>query len=160
MQTYTHSDELNHHGILGMKWGVRRTKAQLARANGKSSKPDDADSKKSKESSEEKGITIKIGSGSKVKSVKDMSDAELKEAISRLELERKYSDLIASGEKSKSTKGKEFVNDILSDSVKKGAKNIGGQVAAYAIGVSVNKVAKAFGIDDKLVDPKNIQKKK
>jgi hypothetical protein len=60
-----HSDAigevLEHHGVKGQKWGVRRSKRQLARASGKS--------------------------------VKDMSDEELKTAVARMNLEQQYSKL-------------------------------------------------------------------
>lgn len=43
------NNELRHHGIKGMKWGIRRSEAQLARARGKETSSDDgSDGKKSK----------------------------------------------------------------------------------------------------------------
>lgn len=72
-------NELRHYGILGMKWGVRRSEAQLARARGKKSSDDDVseDYKKAHSS----------------KSVKSMSDAELRNRLNRLQMEQQYSKL-------------------------------------------------------------------
>lgn len=49
----------------------------------------------------------------KKKTVKDMSDDEIKQAISRLELERRYKDL----NPQQVSKGKQFVNDFLNKSI-------------------------------------------
>ena len=74
--------ELYHYGIKGMKWGVRRTAAQLGH------KVSDVykkyrDAKKAKTEAKKKAS----------RSVKDMTDAELRERINRLTLERNALDL-------------------------------------------------------------------
>lgn len=89
---------LQHHGILGMKWGVRRTPEQLARARGKSS------SKKSSEDSHED-----YKKAHSKKSVKSMSDAELRSRLNRLQMETQYSKL----SQSNINRGKNFVGDII-----------------------------------------------
>ena len=81
--------ELTHWGIKGQRWGVRRTKAQLARARGSS--------KKSK--SEDEHEDYKKAHSSK--SVKSMSDKELRERNNRLQAEKQYKSLTAKKSKAK-----------------------------------------------------------
>lgn len=143
------NNELMHHGILGMKWGVRRyqnkdgslTPAGKRRVQtgevGKTSETSQSHSSHSSSSSK--------------KTVKEMSDSELREKITRLELEKKYSDLSKPKEQAKTSKGKAFVMDVL----EKSGKNIATQAVTYAMGSIVNKVA---GSD--VVNPKKGQKDK
>lgn len=70
------TDELKHWGVLGMKWGVRKSKKQLAK---------EADKKKAE--IEKKEETFKT---SKKKSVSKMSDDELNKEIKRRQLERSF----------------------------------------------------------------------
>ena len=71
-------NSLQHHGIKGMKWGVRRTEAQLARFRGRK-----------KNWSED----ARTASAIKKKSVNKMSNAELKKLNERTRLEQEYSRL-------------------------------------------------------------------
>lgn len=101
---------LVHHGIKGMKWGIRRTPEQLGHAPSKKrkfsikiSRPESEKQTVSKASSEPK---------KKKNSAKEMSDEELRSIINRIELERKYNSLTAPQQ----SKGKKIVKDILAKS--------------------------------------------
>ena len=138
------NNELVHHGILGMKWGVRRyqNKDGSLTPAGKRRVQTGEIGKTPDEST--KSHTVK-------KSVKEMSDSELKERISRLELEKRYKDLSKSEERAKTNRGKSFVMEVL----EKSGKNIATQAVTYAMGTMVNKVA-----GSNIVNPKKGQKDK
>ena len=74
-----YENELMHHGVLGMRWGVRKDRS-LGGSYQRSHK-----SRMSEDAREAKQI--------KKKKVSQMSNAELKKLNTRQELERKYSQM-------------------------------------------------------------------
>lgn len=140
---------LRHYGILGMKWGIRRTPAQLRQVLSPG-KTDKRTEPKSDDQKKPKGKASSSGSAEK-KTMKEMTDNELKEKISRLELEKRYKDLSKNSEQAKSKKGQAFVMDVL----EKSGKNIATQFTTYMMGAAVNKI-----IGSEIVNPKKGQKDK
>ena len=142
------NSELLHYGILGMKWGVRRTPEQLRRARGELKSESDGGSKKTTSS--------KSSSSSGKKRTSEMTEDELRSKIQRLELEKRYKDLMKSTAPPKSTKGRDFVQRVL----EKSGENIMTQLTTVVMGKAVNAtIGKMFG-DENLVNPKKGQKDK
>lgn len=83
------SNELYHHGVKGMRWGVRKSKGAGSSIKRKKN------TKRSRE-----------------KSIKKMTDQELRERINRLQLEKQYRQLT----KPDMSEGKQFVKNILKTS--------------------------------------------
>lgn len=93
---------------------------------------------------------------SKKRTIKDLSDAELQAKVDRLQLEKRYRDLMKESVPKESKKGKEFVSDVLD----KSGKNIATQLATYVMGRGVNKVLGDIFEDESIVNPKKGQKDK
>ena len=86
--------------------------------------------------------------------ISKISSEDLQKKINRIQLEKQYRDLTT---KPKTvSKGRQILNNILESS----SKNIGTQLATYLMGNMVNSVAKAFGSEADIVNPKKGQKDK
>ena len=87
------NDELKHFGVKGMKWGIRRTPAQLGHPTKKSS------------------------TSQRREEMKKMSDTELRNRINRIQMEKQYMQLTAPD----INPGKKFVKDVLVNAAKQTA---------------------------------------
>lgn len=106
-------DVLEHHGIRGMKWGVRRSRKQIETRAGKS--------------------------------VKDMSDDELRSVVNRLNMEQQYSRLTSGSNSSRNRKliaaGAGFVGSIALNIARTQLQN----QANAAVGSRITKLASKKG---------------
>lgn len=163
MWEYNSPNELYHHGILGMKWGIRRfqnkdgTLTSAGRKRLKQNSEDSSDSQKNTKTESGSSSSNSKSSTSTKKSVKDMSDAELQAAINRLNLETRYSELTKSDSPSKNnSRAKKFITDVLEQS----GKNIATQATTYLMGTATNKLFEKFGFGPDVINPKKGQKDK
>jgi hypothetical protein len=138
--SYTDNNTLIHHGIKGMRWGVRRSRpsgsggsvsSRVRKATpnqiGKAKSTADEGSKITKEGS---NIAKSVGNMRKTRKREDLSklsDSELKTIIDRMTLEQRYTTLSGS----RVTKGQSYVVDTLD--VVGSALAIGSSAAAIAL---------------------------
>lgn len=116
---------LEHHGIKGMRWGIRRyqnSDGSLTAAGKKhrgESSSESSSSSSSKTASSSKG---KSSSSGTKKSVSEMSNEELRTAINRLQLEKQYKELtpatVSKGQKFAKTVMKKVVEPAVTEASK------------------------------------------
>ena len=165
MWQYNYSDDyLAHYGVLGMKWGVRRTAAQLGnRIRGKRTqvkrKQSLAKARATREKNRKAAAKRQKLLDKGLLSPKKMTDAELKARIERLNLEKEFKKSMT---EARGDGGKKYVTDILKKIGDNTITNLGTQAANHIVGNAINMIAGVSSTDaaHRIVNPQKGQTEK
>ena len=132
-------NELYHHGVKGMKWGVRKTPVRSYSGATRKRKSNTLSLFKKKKTIRK--VSSANSSPAQTKSIKDMSDDELRKKIERIQLEQDYLQL----DPKAVSRGKRITKRVMDDMIVPAAVDIGKQVVKSIMANGVNKVLSLEG---------------
>ena len=131
-------NELYHHGVKGMKWGVRKTPVRSSSGNTRKRKSNTLSLFKKKKTT--RNASVAKSSPAQTKSVKDMSDDELRRKIERVRLEQQYQQL----NPKTVSRGQRIAKRVMNNIIVPAAEDVGKQVVKS---IMVNGVNKALSLE-------------
>lgn len=132
-------NELYHHGVKGMKWGVRKTPVRSSSGNTRKQKSNTMSLFKKKKTT--RNASVAKSSQAQTKSVKDMSDDELQRKIDRARLEQKYLEL----NPETVSRGRRIAKGVINNVIVPSAEDLGKQVVKSFMAKGINKVLNLEG---------------
>ena len=127
------NNELYHHGVKGMKWGVKKTPVRSSSGNTRKQKFNTMSLFKKKKIT--RNASVAKSSPAQTKSVKDMSDDELRRKIERVRLEQQYQQL----NPPTVSRGQEIAKRVMNHVIVPAAEEAGKQIVKSILTNSANK---------------------
>ena len=132
-------NELYHHGVKGMKWGVRKTPVRSSSGATRKRKSNTLSLFKKKKTTH--NASVAKSSPAQTKSVKDMSDDELRRKIERVRLEQQYQQL----NPKTVSRGRQIAKSVINNVIVPSAEDLGKQVVKSFMAKGINKVLNLEG---------------
>ena len=131
-------NELYHHGVKGMKWGVRKTPVRSSSGATRKRKSNTLSLFKKKKTTRK--VSSANSSPAQTKYIKDMSDDELRKRIERVRLEQQYQQL----NPKTVSRGQRIAKRVMNNIIVPAAEDVGKQVVKS---IMVNGVNKALSLE-------------
>lgn len=130
-------EAIQHYGVLGMRWGVRRNRVSVGKNAPKT--PTGSASKESAAPKSKRGSASPSRKNTLSNNPKNrkMTDIELRAKINRLDMERRYSELTKPA-----PKGKSFAQELLAEQGKSVAKTLAARAVSVGLQIALESAAK------------------